>query len=125
MLVERTTCPGCGAAFDPLRARAVRVVDGKVRAFCSTACRDRGPRRELEPDQEPEPRKSRFSTVVAVAVAATLALGLGIRGFHRAPPLAAAIAAPVHATAPSLNEAMALLGKSDVESDVWVHPLAQ
>ncbi len=40
VIVEPARCPVCGTTFDPLRARAVRVVDGRVRAFCSTSCRD-------------------------------------------------------------------------------------
>src|SRR5689334_10320067 len=60
MQIEPATCPTCGTAFDPLRSRAVTVVDGRVRAFCSTACRDRGPRPQaapppVEPAREPRP----------------------------------------------------------------------
>lgn len=42
MKVEAATCPACGANFDPLRSRAVMVVDGRIRAFCSMECRERG-----------------------------------------------------------------------------------
>jgi murein DD-endopeptidase MepM/ murein hydrolase activator NlpD len=42
MQIEPATCPACGGAFDPLRAQAVTVIDGRVRAFCSAACRERG-----------------------------------------------------------------------------------
>lgn len=34
-------CPSCGSAVDPLRARHLAVVGGKVVPFCSPACRDR------------------------------------------------------------------------------------
>ncbi|HEY3357560.1 MAG TPA: hypothetical protein VGQ83_30190, partial [Polyangia bacterium] len=34
------TCPRCGSPIDPLRARAVRIVNGRITAFCSPVCRD-------------------------------------------------------------------------------------
>jgi HEAT repeat protein len=37
-------CPSCGTAIDALRAPVVRVVAGKVVAFCSRACADQPPR---------------------------------------------------------------------------------
>src|SRR5436309_2756623 len=50
MHIEPAMCPACSTAFDPLRSRAVTVIDGRVRAFCSVACRDGGPR-PAEPSQ--------------------------------------------------------------------------
>src|SRR5947209_6754665 len=41
MRIEPATCPVCGVEFDPLRARAIAVLDGKVRAYCSAECKDR------------------------------------------------------------------------------------
>lgn len=31
-------CPACGTEVDPLRAPAVRVIGGKITAYCSTEC---------------------------------------------------------------------------------------
>src|SRR3954468_22088642 len=42
MQIEPATCPVCSALFDPLLARAVAVMDGRVRAFCSDDCKARG-----------------------------------------------------------------------------------
>src|SRR5438445_1996859 len=42
MQVEPATRPACGSAYAPLGAQAVTVIDGRVRAFCSPACRERG-----------------------------------------------------------------------------------
>lgn len=33
-------CPTCGAAIDPLRAPVARIVDGRVRTYCSKSCAD-------------------------------------------------------------------------------------
>ena len=41
MRIVPATCPVCAAEYDPLRARATLVVDGKVRAYCSNACKDK------------------------------------------------------------------------------------
>lgn len=34
-------CPQCGKAVDPLRARAVALIDGNFLYFCSQSCRER------------------------------------------------------------------------------------
>ncbi len=34
-------CPQCGEEVDPLRARAVSVVDGRITHFCSAECREK------------------------------------------------------------------------------------
>src|SRR3954468_9868813 len=41
MRIVPATCPVCSAEYDPLRSKATRVVDGKVRAYCSNACKDK------------------------------------------------------------------------------------
>jgi murein DD-endopeptidase MepM/ murein hydrolase activator NlpD len=41
MQIELSVCPVCGGRFNPLRARATLVTQGRVRAFCSTACKER------------------------------------------------------------------------------------
>src|SRR5258708_1357647 len=61
MQIEPATCPACGAAYDPLRAQAVTVIDGRVRAFCSIACRERG----VAP---PAPKRSITDAHAAIAV---------------------------------------------------------
>jgi hypothetical protein len=47
-----TTCPACNKSVDPLRSRFVAVVDGKVVAYCSAACR---PPPQREPVAAPAP----------------------------------------------------------------------
>lgn len=44
------TCPTCGKPVDPLRARSVGVRDGKVVAYCTTACAAAG---ESQPTKVP------------------------------------------------------------------------
>src|SRR2546421_8426896 len=41
MRIVPATCPVCAAQYDPLRARATLVIDGKVRAYCSNACKEK------------------------------------------------------------------------------------
>jgi murein DD-endopeptidase MepM/ murein hydrolase activator NlpD len=141
MQIELTTCPACGGAYDPLRARAVRVVDGKVRAFCSVECRDAGLSAELEAAVAcaPEigrPRRGVLSrTVLPALVLVTVALGVRGRMRERGVPLPSASLANGTAHAmkplrtPSHDEAMAMLAPRPTppgaapESDTWIHPL--
>jgi len=51
MQIELSICPVCGGRFNPLRARATLVTQGRVRAFCSTACKERA---LLPSDEESE-----------------------------------------------------------------------
>ncbi len=37
-------CPTCGKDVDPLRAPAVRVIAGKITAYCSAECADQLPK---------------------------------------------------------------------------------
>jgi murein DD-endopeptidase MepM/ murein hydrolase activator NlpD len=129
MIVERATCPACGKQYDPLRSRAIKVVDGRVRAFCTIECRDRGvpvppELKIIEPDEEPLPPTPRTKYWPLA-----LALGLGVLaiwivgGKRLATVPAAALAPAAHAMKPpTQDEAMAILAKT-VDSDVWVHPL--
>ena len=127
MLVEHTTCPACGRAYDPLRARAIRVVDGKVRAFCSTDCRDRGVVTLAidESEDEPPPPRRRYTTELAVggAVFVVLALGVGSRLFKKAPVLPAAIAPAIAIVHPPTTPTQAMAMLSETETDRWIHPL--
>jgi hypothetical protein len=40
-MTTTATCPVCGRAVDPLRARAVGVKDGRVVAYCSAECQQK------------------------------------------------------------------------------------
>lgn len=40
-MIEHARCATCVAPVDPLRAAAVRLVDGRFRFYCSRECRDR------------------------------------------------------------------------------------
>src|SRR2546430_20670 len=44
MRIVPATCPVCATEYDPLRARATLVIDGKVRAYCSTRCKEKASR---------------------------------------------------------------------------------
>jgi murein DD-endopeptidase MepM/ murein hydrolase activator NlpD len=122
-----------------LRARAVTVQDGKVRAFCSADCKaraklgvDAAPSVEdalraiepVSPWRRPSVRAALGGIVLLGAIGAMVA-----RSHHGVPaPIASAQAAKVPQSAPTADEAMALLAKSapgpDAEADVWIHPLA-
>jgi murein DD-endopeptidase MepM/ murein hydrolase activator NlpD len=137
--IEPATCPACGAAFDPLRAQAVMVIDGRVRAFCSAACRERGmaPKKPTSPATDahaaieipssssgwgsvPKEQKILFA-------AATIALGalvsLIVAGRHAK---ATAVAAPKSDPLAGAAAAKAISGAGAGEADVdtWVQPLA-
>lgn len=139
MQVVPATCPVCGGQYDPLRSRAVKVIDGRVRAFCSEACKDKGLRPvELVIDDDtaavpslPETGWRRPSV--------RLFLGIGISGaavlvmvapILKGTPRAAAVMAPRAAVAarppaaPSQEDAMKLFAaQTSEDNDVWVHPI--
>src|SRR4051794_16210781 len=50
MQIEPATCPVCRAVFDPLRTRAVAVVDRRVRAYCGPTCLERARHGDGDPD---------------------------------------------------------------------------
>ncbi len=134
MRIEPATCPVCGVEFDPLRARAIAVVDGKVRAYCSNACKER---KERAPEPEsslaapPPPRGRSFMRALGAFAAAAAVLVFGVKLIERHLPRAAA-SLPVAAPKPpavisrplSKSEAMAMFDLSaDGETDQWFHPL--
>ncbi|HEY7956673.1 MAG TPA: peptidoglycan DD-metalloendopeptidase family protein [Polyangia bacterium] len=135
MQVELVKCPVCGGEYNPLRARAVAVLDGRVRAFCSNACKELGLKGErpaipVEPD-EPDP-PSRWEQLSVRAALGTMLLGgavlvLALCG-RTAPKAVAAIApAALHPiAAPSAKEALSLVTARDAQADddLWIHPLA-
>jgi murein DD-endopeptidase MepM/ murein hydrolase activator NlpD len=145
MIVEPVSCPACGEKYDPLRARAITVVNGRVRAFCSQSCKERGEVAVALTNtgggpQEggvAAPRDSGWSLRSAAAVAMALALGFGGKFLDRGPRpiVTAALTPPVAqaftSKAPSMaDDALRLLGARKAvgavaldERDVWLHPL--
>jgi hypothetical protein len=132
----------CSAEYDPLRSKATLVVDGKVRAYCSTKCKERAqlPPPELpivedadEPGALPELPSiwSRLSWKGAVGVGACglAVLMFGGKLIGTAPlPLASIVPPPrpIVAPQPTVADAMAMLGPTpgaSPESDIWYHPL--
>jgi murein DD-endopeptidase MepM/ murein hydrolase activator NlpD len=133
MIVERATCPACGTEYDPLRSRAIKVVDGRVRAFCSNSCRDRGvpvaPELTILEEEEPlppTPRTRYWPVALGIGVGVLGLLAVGGQRLHVITP--AALAPAAHAmkppAPPSADEAMAVFSKANDEApDIWVHPL--
>jgi len=141
MRIVPATCPICAKEYDPLRARATLVVDGKVRAYCSNACKDKAalPVPELtiadvgDDDSVPLPKLPSVWTRMSWKGAASVgACGLAVLLFGgkligTAPLASASIAPPPKpAPLPTVSDAMALLAPAPgvaAESDVWLHPL--
>jgi len=129
-------CPPCGHRLDPLRARHLAVVDGRVIAFCSPGCRDRGLAPvaveaelvALPPRQRP---LLRFLLAASpVVLTAGLLLGARVSVQFRtanAVPVAMPAPAPPMTVPPAPLEP--LLGPELpppeylAENDRWVHPL--
>ncbi len=137
MQIEPATCPACGVAYDPLRAQAVTVIDGRVRAFCSAACRARG----LAPPAPPRTVTDAHAVVTGpppsllgrvptelkvLIVAAVTALGafalLIAMGRHQRPTAATAPQA-LRPTKP-LPSGGARGPGADALGEVWLQPLA-
>ena len=143
MQVEQSTCPVCDKVFDPLRARALIVTAGRVRAFCSETCRVAAERADGDagrvvdqmlaaaPDR---PSRRWLYAFSAMALCGALALGGGLRGGH--PVKAAGVEASVVPAAFTIADALKILESasaapdagipiSDIpERDLWLHPLA-
>jgi murein DD-endopeptidase MepM/ murein hydrolase activator NlpD len=124
----------CGTAYDPLRARAITVVDGRVRAFCSSLCKERSQAPLDEPTPAatvtPPPARGRPWLTATFVVVAGAGLGAGakwVRQHKQPPPIALSVAAPPPprpvALPPTRAQAMALLAPAPEESDTWIHPL--
>jgi Peptidase family M23 len=141
MRIVPATCPICASQYDPLRARATLVVDGKVRAYCSNPCKEKAQRPAPElpiGDVDDETGSmpafpsvwSRMSWKGAVAVGASglAVLLFGGKLIGTAPLASASIAPPPKApvAAPTAADAMAMLAPApgaSPESDVWYHPI--
>lgn len=138
MQIQPATCPACGAAYDPLRAQAVTVIDGRVRAFCSAACRERGltplaPKRSVTDAHAaiasaPSPSRGMPAEQKVLMAAAVVALGVFVlliaMGRHRelSPPT---IPAVVHATSAAHSGGLAAAAGDGAAADVWLQPLAR
>lgn len=138
MRIVPATCPVCRAEYDPLLARATLVIDGKVRAYCSTACKEKASRPapelpigEVGDDTGSLPALpslwSRLSWrgAVAVGAAGLAVLVFGGKLVVTAPLAVASIKSPKPPppSLPSAADAMAMLGPVASENDVWLHPL--
>jgi hypothetical protein len=137
MQIQPATCPACGGSYDPLRAQAVTVIDGRVRAFCSSGCRERGlappaPQRPATDGQgavSPPASSSVGRTVpteqrvlIAAAVTALAAfVALIVAGRHsKASSATLPAAAPAPGAAPASSVPLATADGADV----WLQPLA-
>jgi murein DD-endopeptidase MepM/ murein hydrolase activator NlpD len=141
MRIVPATCPVCSAEYDPLRARATLVVDGKVRAYCSNACKEKAARPAPElpigdvgEDTGALPRvpsvwsRMSWKGAIGVGLAGAAVLLFGGKLIGTAPMASASIltAPPKPAPLPTTADAMALLAPAPgvaAESDVWFHPL--
>lgn len=142
MRIVPATCPICAKEYDPLRARATLVIDGKVRAYCSNACKEKAslPPPELliadvsDDDTSALPALPSVWSRMSWKGAATVgACGLAVLLFGGkligTAPLASASIAPLPRPAPpppSAADAMAMLAPTpgaSAEADVWYHPL--
>lgn len=138
MQIEPATCPACGGAYDPLRAQAVTVIDGRVRAFCSATCRARGIAPPAAPTRTttdahpvvaapPPSLWRRVPTEQKILIAATMAALAAFvvmisLGRHRK-PTGSSTALDARATSP-LAAAKATPGGDGAASEVWIQPLA-
>jgi murein DD-endopeptidase MepM/ murein hydrolase activator NlpD len=124
MRIEPAVCPVCGGQYDPLRARAVSVRDGRVYAYCSNECKGRGtiPETgpiaiEIAPVDPPDESESSWSMrgVLAMAILGGAALGFGGKLLDTTPrPVISALAqqsalAMKPEKLPTAEEALAML----------------
>jgi murein DD-endopeptidase MepM/ murein hydrolase activator NlpD len=136
MQIEPATCPACGGAYDPLRAQAVTVIDGRVRAFCSAACRERGiapaaPRRSttgahaaivVPPSSVWSSVRTEQRVLIAAATVTLLAfVALLVTGRHAKAPAPSDSASP----GPTVSRENSRAPAPDAtENDSWLQPLA-
>ncbi len=141
-----STCPICQKVFDPLRSRALIVTAGRVRAFCSEACRntaelaDEDARAGAVVDAvlaDARGSSSRrwlyLGAALALVALATIGLVRG-RGAHEALPStqAAMTQSPPFSVADALKLLQSSAEPTDggvpvseiPERDLWLHPLA-
>src|SRR3954470_19711861 len=90
MHVEPATCPVCSASYDPLRSRSVAVLNGRVRAFCSSTCMERGRNGVDQAPSltdslaaiQPPPRWDRKSVAIACGVALVAVSLIAVAGHN-------------------------------------------
>lgn len=141
-------CPACGQPVDPLRARHLAVVEGRVVPFCSDPCRVSGPRPRHPILEEVAPVAARHAlrwllAAAPIAIALGLLLGARISIYWRTAnaqseaAVAAAASSSHHATPPPARPAPPAppppidtgpdYGPAQppafVETDRWLHPL--
>src|SRR5438132_9675217 len=127
MIVARATCPACGNGYDPLRSRAVKVVDGRVRAFCSNECRDRGvpvpPELTILEEEEPlppTPRQKYWPVALALGLGLVALFVVGGKRLQVVAPMAPAALAMKPPPPPTADEAMAVFAaQADEGPDIW------
>jgi murein DD-endopeptidase MepM/ murein hydrolase activator NlpD len=117
----------------------VAVQDGRVRAFCSDACKHKGvapvnlvigdPDDDLPPHAQPRWRRFAPPAVVVTTVLGFFTLAFVPRLLQTTPRVMAAMIAPkpvptVPAPPPSADQAMAMFAGQGEQQDVWMHPLA-
>lgn len=134
------TCPACEQPVDPLRARHLAVVEGRVVPYCSEPCRAAGPRPRPPTLEDVAPQAARRALrglLAATPFVAALGLLLGIRisvywrgaaaateaAAPRAAAHAAVAAAPVRPYVDTGPEYGPPPPPPFIESDRWVHPL--
>ena len=136
-------CPPCGSPIDPLRARHLSVVDGRVVPFCSPQCKDKGADAAPPPLEDDERAESRvaprgrwpwLAVVLPVLAGAGVLLGLRVSFDGRTAtaglPVNMAQQVARAAPAPVEPEPEPTFGPElpppdfFIESERWVHPLA-
>lgn len=144
MHVEPSTCPVCKKVFDPLRSRALSVNAGRVRAFCSDACRTTAEREDASQgvgavvDAVLSTGAARATRRWVLALVGSVLCAIALTGvrMHRARGGSAGVTAVEAAAitpAFSVADALRVLAQKpdpDVtrpsipERDLWLHPLA-
>src|SRR5256885_13273554 len=69
-------CPTGGQPVDPLRARALAIVGGRIISFCSPACKERGAAPRVAEPIFDQPRRARPWRWMVVASSAVVLAGV-------------------------------------------------
>ena len=130
-----TACPACGEPVDTLRARVVGVVGGRVVAYCSVGCKQKGPTAAPPPEHALASRRPPWrwfavasGGVVLVGVLLGARVSFDGRAATAALPTQPAPPAPVAAPAPPRPDQIPYgpdLPPAGLfaEGDSWFHPL--
>jgi HEAT repeat protein len=68
--MSTASCPTCGKPLDPLRAPSVKVISGRITAFCSPVCAGRAETNPVVP-AKPAPASAPAAPVAPIAAAPT------------------------------------------------------